>query len=49
MNNNAIMSGLNAIEEFDQNINANVNGYNTKTEDTTGMIEYKTAYNELKQ
>lgn len=47
LNNNAIMSGLNTIENLDQNIN--FNGYNTQTGGVTGMIEYKTAYNELKQ
>jgi len=46
-NNNALVTGiLNPIEDFDQNIN--FNSYHSAQEDT-GMLEYKTAYNELKQ
>lgn len=48
LNNNPIVTGIvNPIENFDQNIN--FNGFNTKTEEVTGMIEYTTAYTELKQ
>lgn len=45
VNNNYIMSGFNAVEDFDQNIN--FNGYLHSEE--TGMMEYNTAYAELKQ
>lgn len=41
------MSGLNAIEDFDQKIN--FNGLNIPSEETTEMIAYNTAYNELKK
>ena len=45
LNNNEITSGFNKVEEFDQNIY--LNGYVPKEE--TGMIDYATAYSELKQ
>ncbi|MCX6825442.1 MAG: VCBS repeat-containing protein [candidate division SR1 bacterium] len=44
LNNNAVVSGLNT--NLDQNIN--FNGYHSN-EGETGMIEYKTAYDELKE
>lgn len=49
LNNNAIVTGIfNPIEDFDQNIN--FNGYVPKSsQETTGMIDYKVAYNQLKQ
>lgn len=50
LNDNAIISGLDAIEDFDQKIN--FNGFNMPSEETTETtetIEYKTAYNELKK
>jgi hypothetical protein len=54
LNDNAITSGLNSIENADQNIN--LNGYLPNTdkklsnkEETTGMIDYMTAYDELKK
>jgi len=50
LNNNDILDKLNSIENLDQNINVNLNGYVPKnTQDTSGMMEYTTAYNELKQ
>jgi hypothetical protein len=45
LNNNAIMSGLNSVENFDQNININYNS----TEEGVGMVDYAVAYNELKK
>jgi len=47
-NNNAITSGLNAIENLDQSININFNGYNPPKEES-GMIDYNVAYNDLKK
>ena len=49
LNNNPIMSWLNNIGNFNQNINVNVNGYNTQTGGITGIIDYKVAYTELTQ
>lgn len=46
-NNNLLTTGANAIEEFDQNININTNSYLPKEE--SGMMDYQTAYNKLKQ
>lgn len=49
LNTNDLIDKLNSIEEFDQNINMNMNGYIPKTEETTEMIEYNVAYSELKK
>jgi len=46
LNNNAIVTGiLNPIENLDQNIN--LNGFNDQEE--SGMLDYQTAYVQLKQ
>ena len=51
LNNNALTSGFNQIENFDQNlnINVNVNAYMKPEEETTGMVDYKVAYTDLKR
>ena len=51
LNNNAITSGFDQVENFDQNFNldVNVNAYSTPEEEMTGMIDYKVAYTDLKQ
>lgn len=47
-NDNAIMSGLNAIENLDQNINLKFDGYH-QSDAESGMIAYADAFKELKQ
>jgi hypothetical protein len=51
LNNNALTSGFNQVENFDQNLNLdmNINAYMKPEQETTGMVDYKVAYTELKQ
>jgi|GEM_PF-1851123 len=47
LNNNGVTSGFNWVDSLNQNVN--FNGYNTETEDITGMIDYRVVHNELEQ
>lgn len=51
LNNNEVMDKLNSIGDFEQNINVNYQWYIPKDDiqETSGMIEYAVAYDELKK